>query len=236
MLIGNTSVTVGLPFVTVPVLSNTTVLHLPQFSSASAVLKSMPLRAPTPLATITATGVASPKAQGQLITSTDIALESANPTLSPNKTQTAKVIKAMHKTVGTNTADTLSAIRAMGALPAEASLTILTIFARVLSSPTAVARQTSFPVLFIVPALTLSLTVLSTGILSPVSADSSAALLPSVIIPSTAKLSPGKTTKISSFKTSSAFIFTSLPSFITVTVLGANSSNDFNALVVLPLA
>ena len=124
----------------------------------------------------------------------------------------------------------------MGAFVAEASLTIFTILARVLSSPTAVARHTSLPVLFIVPLDTRLPITLSDGMLSPVRADSSTTLLPSSTTPSTAKLSPGSTMKISSFKTSSAFTVTSLPSFTSVTVFGANSNNDFIAFVVLPLA
>ena len=234
--IGITSVTAGVPLVTVPVLSSTTILHLPQTSSADAVLKSIPRRAPTPLPTIIATGVARPNAHGQLITSTDIARAIAKPNVSPTINHTINVITAITNTTGTNTADTLSATRAIGAFVAEASLTIFTILARVLSSPTAVARHTSLLVLFIVPLDTRLPITLSDGMLSPVRADSSTTLLPSSTTPSTAKLSPGSTMKISSFKTSSAFTVISLPSFTSVTVFGANSNNDFIAFVVLPLA
>ncbi len=219
-----------------PVLSSTTVLHFPQSSSASAFLKSIPCVAPTPLATIIATGVASPNAQGQLITNTDIAHASAKPAVSPTASHIISVINEMSSTAGTNTADTLSAILAIGAFVAAASLTALIICERVLSSPTAVARQTSLPVTFIVADDTLLPANLSTGMLSPVSDDSSTAPEPSVTIPSAGNTSPALTINISSFKISSASIIISSPFLITVAVLGANSISDFMALVVLPFA
>ena len=54
-----------------PVLSNITAFIFPETSKASAFLKSIPSSAPFPVPTIIAVGVASPKAQGQAITSTD---------------------------------------------------------------------------------------------------------------------------------------------------------------------
>ena len=71
-----------------------------------------------------ATGVASPSAQGQLITRTEIPLASANPTLSPANIHTTNVIAAITMTAGTKIPDTRSATFAMGALVAAASLTI----------------------------------------------------------------------------------------------------------------
>ena len=99
----------------------------PVCSRAAAVLNKIPFLAPLPLPTIIATGVASPKAQGQLITRTEIPLAKANPTLSPIKSQTTIVIIAIVITTGTNMPDTLSAILAIGAFVAEASLTIFII-------------------------------------------------------------------------------------------------------------
>ena len=84
----------------------------------------MPFLAPIPFPTIIATGVASPRAQGQLITSTEIALERAKPMVWPAMSQTARVIRAIPITAGTKTPDTRSAILAIGALVAAASLTI----------------------------------------------------------------------------------------------------------------
>ena len=134
---GITSVISGVPAVMVPVLSSTTVSTLPAASIETAVLNSIPCFAPMPLPTIIATGVASPRAQGQLITSTDI----PRATLLPSSSHTMNVTAAMDMTVGTNTPETLSAIFAIGALVAEASLTILMIWLRVVSSPTRSARQ-----------------------------------------------------------------------------------------------
>ena len=62
--------------------------------------------------------MASPKAHGQLITSTEIPLAKANPIVCPAKSHINVVITAMVITVGTKTPDTLSAIFATGALKA----------------------------------------------------------------------------------------------------------------------
>ena len=62
-----------------------------------------------------ATGVASPKAQGQEITKTAMAEDKASPKGEPKIIQTAKVIIAIDITTGTKTKATLSAIFAIGA-------------------------------------------------------------------------------------------------------------------------
>ena len=92
-----------------------------------------------------ATGVANPKAQGQEITKTEMARAMAKPTLSPAISQATKATTAMEMTTGTNTPDTLSAILAMGALVAAASLTMRMTCPRVVSSPTRVASQMRCP-------------------------------------------------------------------------------------------
>ena len=61
----------------VPVLSSARISVRPTDSSEAAVLNRIPFRAPTPLPTMMATGVASPRAQGQLMTSTEIPLAKA---------------------------------------------------------------------------------------------------------------------------------------------------------------
>ena len=61
---------VGFALVMVPVLSNATISTFPVSSRETAVLKRIPFFAPIPFPTMIATGVASPKAQGQLITRT----------------------------------------------------------------------------------------------------------------------------------------------------------------------
>ena len=137
--IGITSVTTGSPSVNVPVLSIATIRVLPAVSNAAAVLYRIPFPAATPLPTITATGVANPSAQGQLITSTEIPRAMAKAIVSPTISQPAKVNRLITSTAGTNTPDTLSAIRASGAFVAAASETVRMICARVVSSPTRVA-------------------------------------------------------------------------------------------------
>mmetsp|Transcript_4388 Transcript_4388/g.14184 ORF Transcript_4388/g.14184 Transcript_4388/m.14184 type:complete len:350 (-) Transcript_4388:1009-2058(-) len=71
------AVTVGLPWVMVPVLSNTTALTWCARSMASPPLMRMPLSAPTPVPTMTAVGVARPSAQGQAMTRTEMPKRSA---------------------------------------------------------------------------------------------------------------------------------------------------------------
>ena len=62
--------TFGLPSVSVPVLSTTSVSTFSMRSSASAFLISTPICAPRPTPTMIDIGVASPSAQGQAMIST----------------------------------------------------------------------------------------------------------------------------------------------------------------------
>ena len=133
------SVTLGSPMVMVPVLSRAIMSIFPVSSRDTAVLNMIPCFAPMPFPTIMATGVASPRAQGQLITSTDMPLARAKPNSCPLMSQTRVVISAMLITVGTNMPDTRSAIFAIGAFVAAASPTIFMIWEKVVSSPTLVA-------------------------------------------------------------------------------------------------
>ena len=94
-----------------------------------------------PLPTIIATGVARPSAHGQEITSTEIALAKAKESVCPAISQPIITTMAMPMTAGTKMPDTLSAILAIGALVAAASLTMWIICERVVSSPTRVARH-----------------------------------------------------------------------------------------------
>ena len=68
-----TAVTAGLPSVSVPVLSTTSVSIRSMRSSASAFLISTPAWAPRPMPTMIDIGVASPSAHGQAMISTDTA-------------------------------------------------------------------------------------------------------------------------------------------------------------------
>ena len=67
----------GLPCVSVPVLSTTSVSTSPRSSMASAFLNSTPSVAPLPLATMIDIGVASPSAHGHAMISTATALTRA---------------------------------------------------------------------------------------------------------------------------------------------------------------
>ena len=228
------SVTRGSPLVIVPVLSRATISTLPVSSRETAVLKRIPFFAPIPLPTMMATGVARPNAHGQLITRTEIPLARANAIVSPARSQPIVVITAIVMTAGTNTPETLSAIFAIGAFVAAASLTILMIWERVVSSPTLDASQRINPDWFKVAAETRSPAALSTGMLSPVRADSFTALFPSSTIPSTGIFSPGRTTKTSPFLTCAIGTVVSTPSFSITAVFGASFIKPFKASVVRP--
>ena len=189
------SVTAGRPSVTVPVLSSTTVVTSPARCSASPPLKSTPSSAPFPVATMTAVGTASPMAQGQAIISTATAAALARTSAASVATryQTTKVTTASSMTTGTKMPEMRSASRCMGARDPCASRIRVTICASTLSLPTVVARKWKAPVPLMVPPITWSPTVLATGIDSPVSMLSSAALLPERMCPSTGMRSPGRT-------------------------------------------
>ena len=64
------SVTLGSPFVKVPVLSNMTVASFHAFSTYSPLRRSTPYSAPFPTPARIAVGVAMPKAHGQEINTT----------------------------------------------------------------------------------------------------------------------------------------------------------------------
>ena len=130
------SVSTGCPWVMVPVLSSTTVSILWAVSSASADLMRMPFRAPVPVPTIMAVGVARPRAQGQEMTSTEMTMLRAKGILSPAISQIIPASSAMPITAGTKMPLILSASRAIGALEEAASSISRMIWARVVSSPT----------------------------------------------------------------------------------------------------
>ena len=224
-----TSVTAGFPSVTVPVLSNTATFILCAVSSASPFLNKIPCCAPLPVPTIIAVGVARPSAQGHAITSTATNTVTAKDTLSPAISQPMQAIIAIIRTVGTNFAATTSASFAIGAFVPCASSTILIICARTVSFPTLVARNLIIPFLLIDAPVTLSPICFSTGILSPVSIDSSIVVCPSIIMPSTGIFSPGLTRIISPVLTSSIRTSCSPSSFKTVAVFGLRPISVFIA-------
>ena len=99
----NMSFTCGFPTVIVPVLSKTIAFIECASSKLSADFINIPFSAAFPVPTIIETGVASPKAQGQDITKTEIPIESANSNGYPNSSQIIVAIIAIVITIGTNT-------------------------------------------------------------------------------------------------------------------------------------
>ena len=200
-----------------------------KFSKLSAFFTKIPYWAALPVPTIIATGVAKPKAHGQETTSTLIAQVKAKVKSAPASIHIISVAAAIPMTIGTNTPATLSATLAIGALELPASSTRRIIFASVVSSPTLVASKRKVPLVLIVAEITSSPARLVTGRLSPVMADWSRYPTPSITLPSTGMLSPGRITTISPFVTSSLLIVISLPLRITCACLGAKSTNLLNA-------
>ena len=120
---------------TVPVLSSTTVSTLWVISRISPERIKMPCRAPSPVPTMMAVGVARPRAQGQAITSTEVNTRSTKEKGCPATAQAMAASSAMPMTVGTKTPATLSAVLEMGAFLPWASSTKRMMRERVVSSP-----------------------------------------------------------------------------------------------------
>ena len=98
---GMMSVTSGFPLVRVPVLSQATTVSLSERSSTSPFLMRMPSSAPRPTPTVTAVGVASPRAQGQAITRTEMREVRAKSRVFPRtKYHRQKAERAMARTTG----------------------------------------------------------------------------------------------------------------------------------------
>ena len=108
----------GFPSVKVPVLSTTRVSILRMVSMASAFLKSTPIVAPLPVATIMDMGVARPRAHGHAMISTETAAMSpwARRGSGPARYQMRKEIKEIRMTAGTKYPATTSASLWIGAL------------------------------------------------------------------------------------------------------------------------
>ncbi len=103
-LAGTMATTFGLPSVSVPVLSTTSVSIFSMRSSASAFLISTPACAPRPTPTMIDIGVARPSAQGQAMMSTLTAATRPNAMRGsgPNQAQAPNAISATAMTTGTN--------------------------------------------------------------------------------------------------------------------------------------
>ena len=108
--------------------------------------------------------------------------------------------------------------------------TICTICASTVAEPTCSERMTRAPLVFIVAPMSVSPTRLVTGSGSPVSIDSSSALLPSTTTPSTGTFSPGRTRSRSPTWTCESGTSDSVPSgAIRRAVFGARPSSDLIA-------
>ena len=147
-----------------------------------------------PVPAMIAAGVARPSAHGQAITRTAIAATIAGSMPRPASSQPARVAAAITSTTGTNTVETRSTIRWIGAFAAWASSTIRTIRASTVSVPTAPTSSTMRPDPLIEPPTSRSPGWRDTGRGSPVSIDSSTWVSPSCSMPSTGSRSPGSTT------------------------------------------
>ena len=128
-------------------------------------------------------------------------------------------------------------MRCIGALERCACATIWTICDSTVAEPTCSERISKAPLVLSVAPISLSPTRLVTGNGSPVSMDSSSALLPSSTMPSTGTFSPGRTRRLSPSCTSARGMSSSLPSGCTRrAVLGDRPSSDLMAAEVLDRA
>ena len=181
----------------------------------------MPFSAPRPVLTITAIGVARPRASGQAITNTVIVNVTASNSVSPiTQNHTPKVTRPITIAAITSHCAALSAKSCAGALEFCASCTSFTIWARAESAPTLVALYWKVPLLLMVAPITVAPGPFCTGIDSPVSMDSSTSESPVSMTPSTGILPPGRMTTISPARTSAVGTSTSAPLRITCALAG----------------
>ena len=226
----------------VPVLSMMAFLSLHTRSRTSPSLMRMPSCAPLPMPTMSAVGVARPSAQGHATTITAMAgsracCNSASGELGgTKKNHTQKVMAAMTRMAGTNTAAILSARRWTGALDPCASSTARTMRAKVESAPTRTAFTSSAPVVLSVPPVTSSPSRLATGSASPVSMDSSTSDAPCITTPSTGTFSPGRMRTTSPMTTADRGTSVTTPPRSTRAVGGARFMSDSMAWLVAPFA
>ena len=223
---GSRSASAGRPWVSVPVLSNTTVSMPWADSSTSAPRISTPSSAPRPVPTISAVGVASPSAHGQAMMSTATAASSACASrgAGPRSNHRTNAASATVMTTGTNTAAMRSARRATAALLPCACCTSRTICISTESAPTFSACMWKAPDWLTVAPTTASPGPTSTGMGSPVSMDWSMRERPSVTRPSTGTRSPGRTRSRSPGATASSGTASVSPPFTRWATRGRRSS------------
>mmetsp|Transcript_72326 Transcript_72326/g.143533 ORF Transcript_72326/g.143533 Transcript_72326/m.143533 type:complete len:269 (-) Transcript_72326:702-1508(-) len=169
----------------------------------------MPRRAPTDVPTITAVGVARPRAHGHATTSeAQPNMKASNQGLRwpassrrsrlmapapPATLHTTKVRMETRTTVGTKTRETRSANAWTATLRCCASAITWVIWESTVRLPVASTSTVSTPAPLIVPAITRSSSFLLTGRASPVSRASSTVDLPLTTNPSAGTPAPGST-------------------------------------------
>ncbi len=224
---GTTSTTVGRLRVNVPVLSNATVRTPPSASRAAPPLTSAPPRVAAPMAETTVTGTEIANAHGEAATSTTRA-RSIHTSGSPSAAPSTAMSTAATITPGTNGRAIRSANRCPAPLRACSTSTIRTTRASELSSVPALTATSRTPVPLTVPANTSEPGPTSTGMDSPVTAESSRALCPDTTTPSVATRSPGRINRVSPGTSSSGATSRSRPSRSTVARAGTRSNSARN--------
>mmetsp|Transcript_13548 Transcript_13548/g.47352 ORF Transcript_13548/g.47352 Transcript_13548/m.47352 type:complete len:571 (-) Transcript_13548:1496-3208(-) len=202
----------GWPTVRVPVLSKTTQSTECAISSARPPLIKTPCVAPRPVPTMTAVGVARPRAQGHATTTTETpksmakrsGLDSSSQScgMAPEQARVyhATNVEKLNATInGVNLAATTSAYSWIGAFESCASSTRRAICASVDSEPTLDARMKNMAPVAVADPKTASPRRLRTGRDSPVSAASSTKASPTVdsTTPSQGTAAPGSTLRTS---------------------------------------
>ena len=199
------------------------------FSNAAALRKRNPSLAARPDATMTATGVASPNAQGHATTRTLTSASSPRASrisAGASIIQAANVINDTTRIAGTKTEAMRSAVRAIRAFVDCASSTITITRARTVSFDARVATTSSTPSAFIVPATTRSPARLTTGSGSPVSIDASISLSPRTTSPSTGTRSPGRIRTRMPGVTSSTGISRSVSRALSISITRTNGTTN----------
>ncbi len=194
----------------------------PEASRASGPLMRMPSWPPRPTPTMSAVGVASPRAHGHAMISTDRAAENAGrgPAWATNS-QPSRVSSEITSTAGTNTDTTRSTSVCTAALRACACSASAASWASWVWAPILVASTIRAPVVLRVPPRTASPSPTSRGTGSPVIIEVSIADDPITTTPSVATDSPGRTRNRSPLPNSAIGTTDSRPSRITHTDVGA---------------
>mmetsp|Transcript_53430 Transcript_53430/g.173843 ORF Transcript_53430/g.173843 Transcript_53430/m.173843 type:complete len:332 (-) Transcript_53430:2553-3548(-) len=249
----------GLPSVTVPVLSSTMNVFLPREAPRSSTDASLTRQwcrlLATPTATEMAVGVARPIAQGQasimtarpncsarqILSAGSCGASSMSPAKRRNS-HTAAVAKLSKRTQGTKRDARSSARRwTLGLLPCARDTSSASL-PRVVAGPTAVTDMMISPLASVEPAKQHAAddpggapASFSTGADSPVTRDSSAAPPPSTTTPSAGKREPTETRQRSPSSNSSRGISWKLPPFSgsrTMAVVGWAAKSSFSAAAV----